>query len=120
MKRFMLNTFLLSLAVALWGCGGSDDSTDSVVTITASQQEINAPAEGGTYTIDVKTTGKEWGAYSDNDFVTVQVQGVTSQQGSATITISAYCLQHRPHIVRQSLAITKATLADIGRRSRLL
>ena len=25
MKRFMLNTFLLTLAVALWGCGGSDN-----------------------------------------------------------------------------------------------
>ena len=89
MKRFMLNTFLLSLAVALMGCGGSDDPTDPKVTITASQQEINAPAEGGTYTITVNTTGKEWGAYADNDFVTVQVQGVTSQQGTATITVSA-------------------------------
>jgi hypothetical protein len=48
MKRFMLNTFLLTLAVALWGCGGSDsdDLPPVSVSITVSQAIINAPAEG--------------------------------------------------------------------------
>ena len=66
----MLNTILVSLAVALMGCGGSDDDPQvDVVTITVSPQEINAPAEGGSYTINVTTTGKEWGVYAEGDFV---------------------------------------------------
>ena len=42
MKRFMLNTFLLTLAVALWGCGGSDsdDPQPDTVTITISQESM--------------------------------------------------------------------------------
>ena len=72
MKRFMLNTFLLSLAVALWGCGGSgDDPEPAAPTITTSMEAINAPANGGNYTINVTTTGKEWGVYTEGDFVKV-------------------------------------------------
>ena len=58
----MLNTFLLSLAVALWGCGGSDDNDETqpvTVSITVSQESISASADGRTYTINVSTTGKE-------------------------------------------------------------
>ena len=89
MKRFMLNTFMLSLAVALWGCGGrdNDDPQPAPVTISVSQQEINAPAEGGMYTITVNTTGKEWGAYTDYDFVSVETKNTTSQQGSLIVII---------------------------------
>ena len=48
MKRFMLNTFLLSLTVALWGCGGNgDDPEPAAPTITTSMEAINAPATGG-------------------------------------------------------------------------
>ena len=70
MRRFMLNTFLLSLTVALWGCGGSgDDPEPAVPTITTSMEAINAPATGGSYTINVTTTGKEWGVYTEGEFV---------------------------------------------------
>ena len=91
MKFFMLNTILVSLAVALTGCGGSDEDPQmDAVTIAASPQEINAPAEGGTYTINVTTTGKEWGAYTDFDFISVDdYKNTTSQQGSLTITVAA-------------------------------
>ena len=62
MKNLMLNSLLLTLAVALWGCGGSDndDPQPAAVTITASQESISIPADGGTYTVNVTTTGKEW------------------------------------------------------------
>ena len=70
MKRFMFNTILLSLTVALWGCGGSgDDPEPAAPTITVSMEAINAPAAGGSYTINVTTTGKEWGVYAEGDFV---------------------------------------------------
>ena len=79
MKRFMLNSIFLSLAVALMGCGGSGDDSDPVeITITASPESINAPAAGGTYTVNVSTTGKEWGAYTESDFVKVIAQYATN------------------------------------------
>ena len=89
MKRLMLNTLLLSLAVALSGCGGSDsdDPQPAGVTITASQESINAPAEGGSYSVTITTTGKEWGAYADADFINVDARNTTSGQGSITVTV---------------------------------
>ena len=91
MKRFMLNTLLLSLAVALTGCGGSDsdDPQPAAVTITASTQEISASAVGGTYTVNVTTTGKEWGAYADQDFITVETANSTAQSGTLTVIVAA-------------------------------
>ena len=90
MKRFMLHTFLLTLTVAFWGCGGSSDdepTPPATVTLTASPESINAPAAGGTYTINVNTTGKEWGAYAEGDFFSFSTQNTTSQTGSITVTI---------------------------------
>jgi beta-glucanase (GH16 family) len=89
----MLQTCLLSLAVALTGCGGSDDNDDvqpAAVTITLSQETIEVPAEGGTYTVSVTTTGKEWGAYADQeDYIAVDAQNTTSQTGKLVITVAA-------------------------------
>ena len=91
MKRFMLNTLLLSLAVAFTGCGGSsdDDPQPATVSITASPESVSVPADGGSYTINVTTTGKEWGAYADADFITLQTQNTTSQTGSVTVVVPA-------------------------------
>ena len=90
MKRAMLISTILSLAVAFAGCGGDDDndSVVSAVVITTSTESIDVPAEGGTYTIQVTTTGQEWGVYADHDFVTVQTQGTTQQQGTLSATIA--------------------------------
>ena len=89
MKRFMLYTFLLTLAVVLWGCGGSsdDDSTVVTVSLTASPETVNAPAAGGTYTISVNTTGQEWGAYAEGDFFSYTTQNTTSRTGTLTVKI---------------------------------
>lgn len=85
MKRFMFNTILLSLTVALWGCGGSgDDPEPDAPTITTSMEAINAPATGGNYTINVTTTGKEWGVYTEVDFVKVTAN-YTSNSVSVTV-----------------------------------
>ena len=92
MKRFMLNTLLLTLAVAFTGCGGSSDDDvpqPAAVTITASQQSVNVPADGGSFNISVTTTGKEWGAYADADFITLATQNTTSQAGSVTVVVPA-------------------------------
>ena len=90
MKRFMLNSILLSLAVALWGCGGGDDDPQSPpVSITVSPETINAPAEGGTYTVNVTTTGNEWGVAMGENFFTVKSQNTAAQAGTLTITVPA-------------------------------
>ena len=75
MKRYMFNTLLLALTAVFTGCGGGgDDPQPAAPTITVSQESINAPAEGGSYTINVTTTGKEWGVYADGDFVKATAQ----------------------------------------------
>ena len=90
MKRFMLNTFLLSLAVALWGCGGSDnDDPQPTTSITLSQESISIPVAGGTYTVNVTTTGKEWNAYADQDFISVDAKNTVAQSGTLTVTVPA-------------------------------
>ena len=92
MKKLMLNTLLLSLAVALTGCGGSDDNDDpqpAAISITVSQESITAPADGGSYTVNVTTTGKEWGAYADQDFITVDTKNTVAQSGTLTVTVPA-------------------------------
>ena len=84
----MLYTLLLSLTVALWGCGGDgkDEPQPGNVNITVSQDNITVPATGGTYTINVTTTGKEWGAYADKDFITIDAKNTTSQSGTMAVT----------------------------------
>ncbi|MBR7011380.1 MAG: family 16 glycosylhydrolase [Muribaculaceae bacterium] len=90
MRKFMLYTLLLSLTAVLWGCGGDGkDEPTPAVSITVSQESIDIPASGGTYTINVTTTGKEWGAYTDKDFVVIDTKNTTSQAGSMTITVGA-------------------------------
>ena len=86
----MLYTFMLSLAVALTGCGGSDDNDDpqpAAVNITVSQESIDIPAEGGSYNISVTTTGKEWGAYAEADFIGIDTRNTTSQTGTLTVSV---------------------------------
>ena len=87
----MFYTLLLSLAAVLWGCGGDgkDEPQPSQVTITVSQENIATPADGGTYSINVTTTGKEWGAYADQDFIVIDAKNTVSQSGTLTVTVPA-------------------------------
>ncbi len=91
-SNLKVNILLLSLAVALTGCGGGDDDDDAqpaAVNITVSQESVTAPADGGSYTINVTTTGKEWGAYADQDFIMVDAKNTVAQSGTLTLTVSA-------------------------------
>ena len=85
----MFHILFLTLAVALWGCGGGEDEPQPTLSITVSQELIEAPASGGTYTINVTTTGKEWGAYTEQDFIVIDTKNTTTQSGSMTVTVSA-------------------------------
>ncbi len=121
MKRFMLHTLLLCLTVALWGCGG-DGKDEPTGTITVSQENIAVPASGGTYTINVTTTGKEWGAYADKDFITFETKNTLSQSGSITITVAAISIANilffiicilSPFISRQLMPAASLQVCDL-------
>ena len=86
----LINTILLSLAVAFSGCGGSgDDPKPAEVVLTVSPESISAPAEGGTFNVSVSTTGTEWGVAMGEDFFTVKAQNTAAQAGTLTITVPA-------------------------------
>lgn len=96
----ILLAFIFALTTALMGCGG-DDEPAVKETITVSQEAIDAPAEGGTYTINVTTTGKEWGAYAEGGFVTVNTQNSSSSSGKVTVTVEA-----NPYVETRSGSVT--------------
>jgi len=86
----LISNLLLSLAVAFSGCGGSgDDPKPAEVVLTVSPETVSAPAEGGTYTVNVATTGQEWGVAMGEDFFTVKTQNTAAQAGTLTITVPA-------------------------------
>ena len=86
-KRFLI----LLVCVPLTACSGSDDTNavQPTITVTTSVENVNAPQDGGTYLVDITTTGKDWGAYSENDFITISTQNTTSQSGVLTIVVAA-------------------------------
>lgn len=86
----MIYSLIISLAVAFTGCGGGDDdnNTNQTVSVTVSKESIEVPVEGGSYTLDVSTTGKEWGAYAEGDFIAVTTRNSASQKGTLVIDVA--------------------------------
>ena len=99
----MIHSILLSLAVALWGCGGSSDDAAApvAVTVSVSPETVSVPADGGTYTVSVTTTGQEWGAYTEADFFTVSTQNTAASTGTLTIQVPA-----NPEVKARTGAVT--------------
>ena len=107
----MLNSIILSLAVALWGCGGSeDDPQPAAASITVSPETVNAPAEGGTYIVNVTTTGKEWGVAMGDDFFSIKTQNTAAQAGTITITVPA-----NPEAMARTGAVT--VMSGVARKT---
>lgn len=119
----IINSILLSLAVAFTGCGGGDDDNTSgggnAVTITVQPASLDFSAEGGTYNIAVTTTGKEWGAYASDSWLKVNTANTTQQQGTVTVTAEANPLtESRSATItvmsgaaRKQVAVTQAAAA---------
>ncbi len=94
MKQIMNLLAILWSLFAITACGGSDDggsgsSSPSTITITVSPESISSPATGGSYTVNVNTTGVEWGAYPDSEWIKTTVTGSNTSKGSVSVTISA-------------------------------
>ena len=105
---------MLSLAVALWGCGGGEDGPQPApVSITVSTETVNAPAEGGTYTVNVSTTGTEWGVAiveTGDNFFKVDAKNTAAQAGTITITVPA-----NPEAMARTGAVT--VMSGVARKT---
>ena len=80
--------------LSLTACGGSDDdgggtTPPAPITISVSPESISSPATGGSYTVNVTTTGVEWGTYPDAEWIKTTVTGSNTSKGSILVTISA-------------------------------
>ena len=93
MKKNMINTLLLSVAVALMGCSESDRYTyyegnaAPDATITATQESLSFSEVGGTATFNVGTTAKEWGVYATESFIKVSYENTNSPSGTVTVKV---------------------------------
>jgi beta-glucanase (GH16 family) len=71
---------------------GTDDNNTgqpAEVTITFSQPAIDAPTNGGTYTVDVTTTGQKWAATSSVSWITASATGSSTPSGKLSIVVQA-------------------------------
>ena len=77
MKKILIYSLLLLACGSMFvACGGDDDSSapPKTTTITAQPENLSVEAAGGTFNINVTTTGAEWGAYSNNeDWIKVSI-----------------------------------------------
>ena len=91
MKKNMINTLLLSMAVALMGCSESDKYTyyegnaAPDATITTTQETLAFTEVGGTVTFNVTTTAKEWGVYATESFIKVDYENTNTPSGAVTV-----------------------------------
>ena len=88
-KYIILAALACTTAFASCGDDDNDDKPVSQVSITSQPEAINAIAEGGTYTINVGTTAKEWNAYTESKWITVTTDNTIAQQGTITVNVAA-------------------------------
>ena len=99
-KQLLLITLVSILTLS--SCGDDADSGNgggsSSVTINLSQTTVNSPAVGGTFSVNVKTTGNEWTAFVNDDassWLQLSITGSASNSGVATVTETQYrCFAH--------------------------
>ena len=91
MKKILIYSLLLLACGSMFAaCGGDDDSSapPTTTTITAQPENLSVEAAGGTFNINVTTTGAEWGAYSNNeDWIKVSIASSSSASGIVHVTI---------------------------------
>ena len=121
MRKYLFFLAMVGTA-AFASCGGDDNDDKPVTQITISSQpeSLSAGAEGGTFTINVSTTGKEWSSYSNEDWIEVVNKGTTSASGIAEVTVKANpttkSRNGRVHLMsgtaRKEIAVTQAAAAS--------
>ena len=93
MKKNMINTLLLSVAVALMGCSESDKysyyggNATPDATITTTQESLSFSEVGGSASFNVSTTAREWGVYATQSFIKVDYENTNSPSGKVTVVV---------------------------------
>ena len=91
MKKMFIYSILMVCSSAFAGCSGESynipEEAEANATITVSQESIAASAEGGVYTIQVQTTGADWNAYTNDDWISVATDNTTAKSGTVTVTV---------------------------------
>ena len=88
-----MNSLMLLFSILLTtACGGDEDISNggdkpAEVAITFSQSAINAPTKGGTYSVDVTTTGEKWSATPNIDWITATATGSSTPKGKLSIVV---------------------------------
>lgn len=90
MKQMILFAFMMTCGMMLASCDGDNDSpVEDNIIITTDVKTISVPADGGEYIINVTTTGKEWGAYTNDAFIKVATQNTIGKSGKVTVKVEA-------------------------------
>lgn len=92
MKMTSLASFLsLLFFISCAGTGGDDVIPGDDLTLTCSTEQIEVPATGGEYTLNVNCSRGEWTAFAEDDcssWVKVKVSGSTSTQGTVMLNVA--------------------------------
>ncbi|MBR1688934.1 MAG: family 16 glycosylhydrolase [Prevotella sp.] len=111
--KLLLSTLLLLAATTLTACGG-DDADDNgggggttAATLTSTPAQLNVQAEGGTYQLQIHTTGTSWAAYPEESakaWLSITTQNAQHSEGSISVSVAANTrsAQRTGHIVVQS------------------
>lgn len=91
---YSLVLFCSVLTITACGNDGGDESPGggqipAEVTITLSQSAIDVSAKGGTYSIDVATTGERWTGTKSLDWITTTATGSSSPKGKLSILVQS-------------------------------
>jgi aryl-phospho-beta-D-glucosidase BglC (GH1 family) len=82
-----------TLIIAIFSCSSDRDSTETPTVetkaITASETSVSIPEAGGTSTVKITMTGKEWVAVSSQDWCKISVTNSSSASQDVTITVPA-------------------------------
>ena len=93
MNKMLIYSFLMAGWALMASCEGDKYNMPEVAapnaTITVDAETIAVPVDGDTYTVNVSTTGVEWGAYTDASFITVGTDNSAAQTGTLSITVPA-------------------------------
>lgn len=92
MKKMFIYSLLMACGMTLGSCSGDKYSyyEGGVATeagITVDRQSVTFSNDADTLTFSVSTTGKEWGVYATESFITVDYENTNTPAGTVTVMV---------------------------------
>ena len=94
MKKMFIYSLLMTCGVALASCSSDKynyyeggEATETGITVDKERFDISN--DGDTLTFSVSTTGKEWGVYATENFITVDYENTNTPGGTVTVMVEA-------------------------------